>query len=224
MAANFSVQATIRTETGKAHVRRMRRVEKIPAVLYGAKQDSVSLTLEHSHIKKALENEAFYSHILTLNIDGKAEKAVLRAVERHPYKPKIMHVDFQRISAHEKLTMNVPLHFLNQDQAPGAKQDGGVIAHTITSVEVSCLPDDLPEYLQIDIGEMKLDETKHLSDIKLPKGVEIVALMHNDDKPVVSIHLPRAMKEEEETAAPVAPPETEVITEKKAEEETPEAK
>lgn len=218
MTQNFEVHAEIRTKHGKGHNRRMRRLsDMIPAVIYGADKGPVSISLNHNTIKKSLENEAFYSHILTVNVDGKAEKAILRAIQRHPYKPKIMHMDFQRISATEKLTMSVPLHFINEAQAPGVKTDGGVISHLEASVEISCLPANLPEFIEVDLANLKVGESIHLSELKLPKGVELVELAHghNNDLPIVSIHLPRTAAEDEETATPV----TEVINEKPATDE-----
>lgn len=223
MAETFEIEAQTRTEHGKAVSRRLRRLEnKIPGVVYGADKDPVSLTLDHNKVIKALENEAFYSQILSLKVDGKAEKVVLRDLQRHPYKPKVLHMDFQRISMKDKITMQVPLHFMGEDVAPGVKQGGGIISHLETSVEISCLPADLPEFIEVDVSKLELDNSIHLSDIKAGKGVEFVALSHENDLPVVSIHLPRAAKEEE--AAVEEPPETEVITEKAAKEDEGEEK
>jgi len=158
------------------------------------------LTLEHNKIMHALENEAFYSHILTINIDGKGIKAILRDLQRHPAKPRILHADFQRINEKEKLHMNVPLHFINEDIAPGVKEEGGLIQHNVTEVEVSCLPKDLPEYIEVDVAELTMGHSLHLSDIKMADGVELVQLAHGEshDLPVVSIHKPRAAVEETE--------------------------
>jgi large subunit ribosomal protein L25 len=174
-------------------------------VIYGGGKEPVSLSFEHNKTMKALENESFYSHIVTLTINGEAEKVILKAVQRHPYKARIQHVDFQRIRMDEKLHMHIPLHFKGGDVAPGVKDAGGIISHIMSDVEISCLPNDLPEYLELDVSDMQLNALKHLSDIPLPKGVEIVALAHGNDKPVVSIHLPRIEEEPViEEAAPVA--------------------
>jgi large subunit ribosomal protein L25 len=212
MSQHFEVQAEERNTLGKGHSRRIRRLSnKIPAIIYGAGADPVAVALDHNKIQKALENEAFYSHILTIDISGKQEKAILRAIQRHPYKPRIMHMDFLRISAKEKLTMNVPLHFIGEEDAPGVKLHGGTISHLLNNVEVSCLPADLPEYIEVDISDLNVDQAVHLSNLKLPQGVELVELGHgrDNDLSVVSIHLPR-VAEDSEKATPV----TEVITEK----------
>lgn len=200
----FEVNASVRHDIGKGASRRLRREEKVPGVVYGGGKEPVSLSLEHKHISKSLENEAFYSHILTLKTGSESERIILKDVQRHPFKPKILHVDFQRVRSDEKLHMNIPLHFVGGDIAPGAKDAGGVISHIMSDVEISCLPDDLPEYIQLDISAMQLNDILHLSDIKLPKGVEILALSHGDDKPVVSIHMPRI--EEEPVAEPTEAP------------------
>lgn len=219
MAQNFEVNAQIRTGLGKSHSRRMRRLNnRIPAVIYGGGQEAIPLSIDHNQITKSLENEAFYSHILTIRTDDNVEKAILRAIHRHPYKPKILHMDFQRISAKEKLTMNVPLHFTGEDVSPGVKS-GGMVSHLQTSVEISCLPADLPEFIEVDISQLDIEHSIHLSTLKLPKGVEFVALSpgHENDLAVVSIHVPRVIQEEEVVAAEEeVTPTTEVIGEKPA--------
>ena|SRR3990167_2555427 len=202
---SYEVEAIVRHDMGKGASRRLRREKKVPGVVYGGKKEAVSLSIEHNKLAKALENEAFYSHILTLKTGTDSERVILKAVQRHAFKPVIMHVDFQRINMHEKLHMHIPLHFTGAEEAQGVKE-GGLVSHIMSDVEVSCLPGDLPEYLVIDIAEMGLNDIKHLSDIKLPKGVEIVALTHEDDKPVVSIHMPRIEEEPvvEEAAEPIS--------------------
>lgn len=203
---SFEIEVSVRHDMGKGASRRLRREEKVPGVIYGGGKAPVSLTIEHKTIAKSLENEAFYSHILTIKNGTESERAILKDVQRHPYKPRIQHVDFQRVRADEKLHMHIPLHFKGADVAPGVKDAGGIVSHILSDVEVSCLPDNLPEYLELDISEMQLNQILHLSDIKLPKGVEIVALTHDDDKPVVSVHMPRVEEEPvvEETEAPAA--------------------
>jgi len=203
----FELEASVRHELGKGASRRLRREEKVPGVLYGGGKEPVSLAFEHRHVAKSLENEAFYSHILTLKTSGAAERVILKDVQRHPFKPRIIHVDFQRVRADEKLHMHIPLHFKGGEEAPGVKDNGGVVSHIMSDVEVSCLPDNLPEFLELDLSNMQLNDILHLSDIKLPKGVEIVALTHDDNKPVVSVHIPRIEEEpveEEPTEAPIA--------------------
>ncbi len=212
----FEIEANVRHDIGKGASRRLRREEKVPGVVYGGGKDPLSLTFEHKHVSKSLENEAFYSHILTLKTGSESERVILKDVQRHPYKLRILHVDFQRVRADEKLHMHIPLHFIGADKAPGVKDAGGVISHIMSDIEVSCLPDNLPEYLELDLSEMQLNQILHLSDIKLPEGVELVALTHDDDKPVVSLHMPRVEEEpvEEPTEAPIAPSEVPAISQK----------
>ena len=200
MSVTFELDAEVRTDMGKGASRRLRHANKIPAVMYGGGEDAVSLTMDHNKIMHALENEAFYSHILTINIDGKGAKAILRDLQRHPAKPVILHADFQRVNMKEKLHMNVPLHFLNEDIAPGVKEEGGLIQHNVVEVEVSCLPGALPEYIEVDVAELTMGNSLHLSDIKMADGVELVQLAHGEshDLPIVSIHKPRAAVEVEE--------------------------
>ena len=211
MAISFEVQAEVRNDAGKGASRRLRREGKVPAILYGAGEAPLMLSLEHDPVMHSLENEAFYSHVLSVNVGGKSVRAVLKDLQRHPYKPVIMHVDLQRVSETEKLRMSVPLHFIGEDRAPGVKQAGGMVSHLVTEVEVSCLPKDLPEYLEVDVTQLNVNETLHLSDIRLPAGVELVELLHGPehDLPVVSIHLPRAAIEAEAAPAAEAKPEGE---------------
>ena len=145
MSASFNIEAEIRTDLGKGASRRLRHAEKFPAVVYGAGKDPVSLTVDHKKFMHNLESEAFYSHILNLSIDGKDEQVVLKDLQRHPAKIAVMHADFLRVSANEKLHMNVPLHFINADECPGTKE-GGLVTHSISEVEVACLPKDLPGF------------------------------------------------------------------------------
>jgi len=222
MAAIFELHATLREGSGKADSRRLRRLEdKIPSIVYGANQEPVAITLAHNKLMHALENEAFYSSILTLNIGSKQEKVVLKELHRHPSKAKILHADFLRINLKEKLNMHIPLHFLGEDVAPGVKQDGGIVSHVLNEIEVRCLPADLPEFIEVDVSELDIDSSLHLSDIKLPKDVEIMALVHDaeNDQTVVSIHKPRIATVEEEVSeeAPEAEGEGEGEGEEKPE-------
>jgi len=201
MSVTFELDAEVRTDTGKGASRRLRHTGKIPAIIYGGGKDPLSLTMDHSKLFHALENEAFYSHILTVNVDGKGEKVILRDLQRHPSKPTVMHADFQRISATEKMTMTVPLHFENEDIAIGVKDEGGMISHNATDVEVSCLASNLPEYLTVDVATLELGQSLHLSDITLPEGVELVQLNHDHDLAIVTIHKPRAAAVEEDVVA-----------------------
>ncbi len=204
-AVDFDINAQSRSDVGKGASRRLRSEGKVPAVLYGAGKDALSLSLDHDEIFHHLEHEAFYSHILSIKVDGKAEKAVLKDVQRHPSKPKIQHVDFQRVSETHKIHMHVPLHFIGEDVAPGVKA-GGLVSHLMTSVDINCLAKDLPEYIEVDISALENGDSIHLSHIKLPNGVEIPSLAQGPDHdlPVVSIHAPKggaAAGEEEAVAA-----------------------
>jgi large subunit ribosomal protein L25 len=198
MSESFVVEAEPRTDLGKGASRRLRREGKVPGVIYGAGKEPTSISLEQHVLQHQLENEAFFSHILTVKVGKNEDQAILKDLQRHPSKPIILHVDLQRVSAKEKIRVHVPLHFLNEDTAPGVKA-GGLVSHHITEVEVSCLPKDLPEYLEIDLGGLDLEGNVHMSEIALPKGVELVELLHGEghDQSVVTIHLPRGAKEEE---------------------------
>jgi len=201
MSLSFEIIAETRQDVGKGASRRLRKANKVPAIIYGADQPPQSLTLDHDIMLRNLAQEAFYSHILEVKIDGKPQKAVLKAVQRHPYKARIQHVDLLRTSAKQKLRMHVPLHFLGEDVAPGVKE-GGMVSHNLIEAEIECLPADLPEYLEVDISELPLNGLVHLSEIKLPEGVVIPALAQGEeqDQVVASIHLQRAVEEEHEEA------------------------
>jgi large subunit ribosomal protein L25 len=188
MVGSFAFEAELREKTGKGESRRLRKANKIPAILYGG-GDPLGIMLDHNKVEKSLENEAVYSHVLTINVDGKEEKAILKALQRHPSRPIIMHMDFQRVSASERIRVHVPLHFVNQDISVGAKK-GGMITHNMMDVEVSCLPDSLPEYIEVDLAHIDIGQSIHLSDLLVPEGVEILALSHGPehDLPVVAVH------------------------------------
>ncbi|MFZ5560559.1 MAG: 50S ribosomal protein L25/general stress protein Ctc [Pseudomonadota bacterium] len=199
MSASFTLNANGRADAGKGASRRLRRLEgRLPAVIYGGSQEAQSISLELRELNKALESEAFYSHILTINIDGKPQQAVLKALQRHPAKNTPMHADFLRVDATHKLTMKVPVHYLNQDTCVGVKLEGGELAVMAAEVEIACLPADLPEYLAVDVQDLHIGTTLHLSDIKLPQGVEIPALTlgHDHDQPIVNVHKSRVEAEE----------------------------
>ncbi len=209
MSTAFELTAETRQDMGKGASRRLRRLgDKVPAIMYGGGEEPVNLSFQHNQLRKALENQAFYSHILTIHVNGNKQQAVLKALQRHPFKPRILHLDLLRITGKEKIQMNVPLHFIGADVAPGVKLDSGIVSHLLSNVEVRCLPANLPEYIEVDISQLKLDETLHLSDLKLPEGVELVALIQGVDTEhnlsVVSVHLPRAAAIAEETSAPMA--------------------
>ncbi|MCD6047804.1 MAG: rplY [Gammaproteobacteria bacterium] len=202
---DFTVTAKSRSEQGKGASRRLRRLDSmVPGIVYGGENKPETIMIAHNHLTKLLENEAFYSHILTLEIDGKKQQVVLKDLQRHPYRPIIVHVDFQRITGNEKITMHVPLHFSGEDVAPGVKIDKGIVTHLVTEIEVRCLPKDLPEFIAVDLSNLKLGESVHISDLKLPTGIEATALLHRNDMAVANIQVPRAALAEETTAAPAA--------------------
>jgi len=203
---SFVVNAELRTDQGKGASRRLRRTGKVPAVIYGGKDPAQQLALSHHEMKKHLETEAFYSHILTLKVEGKEQRAVLKDIQRHPAQPILMHFDFQRVFADQAIRMEVPLHFVGGEKCPGVKVDAGVIEHVLVQVEVECLPKDLPEFIEVDLSNMKLNETVHLSQLKLPAGVTLIELRHGNDQTVASVHVPRVI-EEEVPVAEVAPAE-----------------
>jgi len=209
----FELDAEPRGDVGKGASRRLRREGKLPGVVYGSKKDAKCITLKHNVVMHQLENEAFYSHILTLNIGKEKEQVILKDLQRHPYKPTLLHIDFQRIDEKEKLTIRVPIHFINESKCVGVKQGGGVISHIMNEMEISCLPKDLPEFIEVDLENVDLGDAVHLGDLKLPEGVECYALVHGGvaDQPVVTVHLPRVAEEEEQVAAE-GMPEVEAAT------------
>jgi large subunit ribosomal protein L25 len=192
MAGSFEFDAELRGSLGKGASRRLRRANKVPAVLYGGSTGPVALMLDHNKILRSLENEAIYSHILTIRFNGKEEKAVLKDLQRHPSKPVILHMDFQRVSESNRLRVRVPLHFVNQETCVGVKK-GGLVTHNMADVEVVCLPKDLPEYIEVDLAQVDIGEIIHLSDLKLPAGVEIHALLQGaeHDLAVASVQASR---------------------------------
>ena len=216
MAKEFKIQATVRQDVGKGASRRLRGAEQVPAIVYGIGKESQTITLNHKMMMRALEDESFYARILDLEIDGKTEKVVLKDLQRHPYKPRLTHVDFLRISEAEKLTMLIPLHFMGEDVAPGVKIDGGIVSHLLSEATVRCLPKHLPEFITVDVSQLNLNQTVHLSNLQLPPGVELVNLIHGEDKPVVTIHIPRAVVEPTEVVSAAAVPASEVSAEEPA--------
>jgi len=194
-AVNYELNATVRQDVGKGASRRLRRSDFVPAIIYGGNDVPTNLTLAHNDMLKLLRHESAYSHILTVNVSGQKQQVLLKALQRHPVKPRIVHVDFLRVNANEKIHVNVPLHFLGEEQAPGVKIENGVVSHLMIDVEISCLPANLPEFIEVDISSLSLGQSIHLSELKLPKGVEIVALAHHGlehDATVVTISATRA--------------------------------
>ncbi len=201
MSTDFILNAESRSDMGKGASRRLRHAGKVPAILYGAGKEPTPITLTHNEVFHQIENEAFFSHILTIKLDGKDESAIIKDLQRHPSRPVVLHMDLQRVSATEKIRVHVPLHFINEDQSPGVRE-GGLVTHSLTEVEVACLPKDLPEYIEVDLGELDLNAIYHLSDIAMPTGTELVELAHGEghDQAVASVHLPRAAKETSDDA------------------------
>jgi large subunit ribosomal protein L25 len=201
--ADFELNAELRTDKGKGASRRLRRnADMIPAILYGAGKDSLSLTLAHKDIHKACENEAFFSHIITINADGKSQQAIVKDLQRHPAKDRIMHADFLRIQMDQAITVEVPLHFLNEDSCLGVRQAGGNVSHNMTSIEISCLPGDLPEYIEVDIEDLDLGDAIHISGLKLAEGLSIPSLKQgaDHDHVVVSVNAPKRAEELDDEA------------------------
>jgi len=200
MHNKFEVTAEPRSTRGKSASRRLRRDGKVPAILYGANKEPASIQLDHNQMLLHTEHEAFYSHILTLKMStGADEKVVLKAMQRHPVRHLILHVDFLRIDENEELQLRVPIHFINEDTCPAVKNEGGVVSHLMSDIEVLCLPKDLPEFIVVDLAEVKLEETVHLGDLKLPAGVRSAAIAHGGDPmlPVVTVNAPKGAAEGE---------------------------
>ncbi|MGH8736924.1 MAG: 50S ribosomal protein L25/general stress protein Ctc [Burkholderiales bacterium] len=208
----MEINATKRETQGTGASRRLRRVGKVPGIVYGGDRQPVNIELDHKDLLKKLHTEAFHASILTLKLDGGAEQVLLRTFNMHPYKGEVQHVDFQRVSKEKKINMKVPLHFVNAELSPGVKEQGGVASHVMNELNIACLPDDLPEFVEIDMAGLSVGGSIHVKDIQLPKGVE--AILHKTENPVVaSVLLPTLIAEEEEApAAEAAPAASEVPT------------
>jgi large subunit ribosomal protein L25 len=193
-AEDFTLVASLREGAGKGASRRLRREHGLlPAIVYGGDKAPQNISLEHKELLKHLEHEAFYSHVITLNVAGTPETVILKDLQRHPAKPVVLHADFLRVSERAAITVNVPLHFINEATSKGVKIGGGVVNHTMSELEISCLPSALPEYIEVDLAEVDVGQIVHISDLKLPKGVVSVALSHgaDHDLPVASINKPK---------------------------------
>ena len=220
MAVDSVIQAEPREQQGKGASRRLRRSGKIPAVLYGAGKEPMAIALDHQKILHSLQQESFYSQILTIELNGEQQRVVLRDLQRHPSKPAILHLDLLRVREDEAIKVHVPLHFVGEDVAPGVKFDGGMVSHHVVEVEVSCLPKDLPEFIDVDLSNGQLNDSVHLSDLRLPTGVELLERAHGteDDRLVANIHLPKKVVEIEEELAAEAAAAAEAEAEAEAEE------
>ena len=201
----FELNAHKRAAQGTGASRRLRRTGQVPGIIYGGASGPVNIALDHKELYRHLGNEKFHASILSLTLDGVAESVLLRAYNMHPFKAQVQHVDFQRVTRDRKIHMKVPLHFVNSEISPGVKEQGGVPNHVLNEVDITCLPDDLPEYIEVDLGSMKVGDSIHAKDLNFPKGVAPV--LHRNENPVVAtIIVPALVTEEEETAAAEAVP------------------
>lgn len=201
---DFILNAEARTLVGKGASRRLRRVaELVPAIIYGGSKKPENISLSHKDFLKHLENEAFYSHIITIKQGDASQDVILKDLQRHPAKLKIIHADFMRVSKNKKLQTQVPLHFINEATSIGVKTHGGIVAHTKTELDITCLPANLPEYIEVDMANVDIGQIVHISDLVLPKGVESVELAHGSDHdlPIASINKPKEVVETEVTAS-----------------------
>jgi large subunit ribosomal protein L25 len=205
MGKTFEIVAESRKDQGKGASRRLRRAAKVPAILYGGKGEPSAITLDQLKLLNMVDDEKFYSSIISLKLDGQDHQAVVKDVQMHPAKNQVLHVDLQRVLADQPIRLHIPIHFLNAGSAPGVKVQGGLVSHLKTKVEISCLPKDLPEALEVDMSQMKLHETIFLKDLKLPEGVSLPELVQGRNPPVVSIHSPRVEEEPAAAEAAAAP-------------------
>jgi large subunit ribosomal protein L25 len=204
----FTLDAEVRTDLGKGASRRLRHANKVPAILYGEGLEPVSLTLAHNKVFRAQQEEAFYSHVLTLNVDGKPVECLIKDMQRHPFKDVIMHMDFLRIDATHAVHVNAPVHFINED---AAEKKGGQVAHHVNEIAISCLPADIPEFIEVDVAGLEVGQTLHLSDVTLPKGVTSDELAKGDshDQAVVTLNAPKGSSDDEGEAEAEAETATE---------------
>lgn len=218
MSESLILNAQVRDEAGTRESRRIRRAGGVPAIIYGAKKPAQAITLRHNEVIKTLNHESAYSQVLTLKVANTEEAVIIKTIERHVYKPLINHIDFLRVDMKIALTKAIPLHFINEDTAPGVKA-GGAVNKVITEVEVKCLPSDLPEFIAVDLENLEMDQTIHLSELQMPQGVALAAahLDSEHDQPVVAIHMPRVARVEEAEAAEAVEEAAETAEQTKAE-------
>ena len=204
MSDEFELKARLRARSGTGLVRKLRKEGDVPAVLYGAGKENLSIAVNHDVLFHSLDKEEFHSAVITINTDGNKEQAILRNIQRHPHKVQILHADFQRVDANKPISMTLPIHFSGEDECVGVRTDGGMISHLMKEIEVTCLPRDLPENIELDVTNLHLGESLHLSDIKVPEGVQLTALMHGDqelhDNAVVAVQMAKVEVIEEEEA------------------------
>jgi large subunit ribosomal protein L25 len=211
----IEISARKREGHGTGVSRRLRRAGRVPGIVYGGEQGPESIELDQKDLYLNLRNEKFHASILTLELAGAKQQVLLRAVSMHPFKAQVQHVDFQRVSKDKKIHMKVPLHFVNAEVSPGVKEQGGVVNHVLNELDITCFPDDLPEFIEVDLGGLSVGNSVHVRDLKLPKGVE--TLLHKDENPVVAtVVVPQLVTEEEEAAAAAAVAPSEVPTTEQA--------
>jgi large subunit ribosomal protein L25 len=210
----IEINARKREAQGTGASRRLRRTGNVPGIIYGGSKDAVTIELNHKELYQHLTNEAFHASILTLKLDGAAEDVLLRAFNMHPWKGHVQHIDFQRVSKDKKIHMKVPLHFVNADVSPGVKEQGGIANHVLNDLDVTCLPDDLPGFIEVDMGHLTIGHSVHVKDLKLPKGVE--AVLYRGENPVVATVIQPVLITEEETTAAEAVPAADVPTTEQA--------
>ena len=204
---NLEVIATPRSVQGTGASRRLRRTGRVPAIVYGGGKDPLNIELDHNALQQQLKHEAFHASVLTIKVGDDTDRVLLRDVQMHPYRLEVLHVDFQRVAADQLIHMKVPLHFLNAENAPGVKFGHGIINHVMNEIEVLCLPDNLPEFIAIDLGELELGHSVHLADVKFPAGVESLLFKRGENAVVVTIQVPGgAVEAEKEAAAAAAAP------------------
>jgi large subunit ribosomal protein L25 len=199
----IEVTAFPRTQQGTGASRRLRGSGRVPGVIYGANEPATAVEFDHNALLRHLKLEAFHASILDMTIDGRRDRVLLRDFQMHPWKPQVLHVDFQRIDPKKKIHMRVPLHFVNEAISVAVKTGGGVVTHAMTDVEIQCLPDQLPEYIEVDLKDAQLNDIIHVNDLKLPEGVEPTPKLKADNPPVASLHVPKVAAAEEEPATPV---------------------
>ena len=205
MRIAFELSAEPRNDQGKGASRRLRHSGKVPAILYGAHVEPIRLSLEHHKLMALVADEKFYSSIISIKVGGQQQPAVVKDVQMHPARNAVLHVDLQRVLENEKIRLYVPIHFKGEAASPGVKTQGGVVSHHMADLEVVCLPKDLPEYIELDLSGMNLNDSLYVSDIKMGPGVTISALAHGANPPVVSIHAPRVAEPEPTAEAEAAP-------------------
>ena len=196
----FEISAEKREAQGTGASRRLRRIGKVPGIVYGGAEGAVNIQLDHKALFQNLRNEKFHASILTLSLNGGAQQVLLRAVNMHPFKMQVQHIDFQRVSKDKKIHMKVPLHFVNAEKSPGVKEQAGVVNHVMNELDIVCFPGDLPEFIEVDLGSLSVGHSLHIREVSMPKGVELA--LHKDENPVVATVVVPALVAEEEEAAP----------------------